>query len=68
MQSGLKEKAVVSSFTLLASLTGYYIAKSKEKEVMPYVMVGGFIGAWLGEALAHAFCKEEDHKLLSNKE
>jgi len=56
----LKEKAIVSSFTLITSLTGFYYAKSKEKEVMPYVMVGGFIGALLGEAIAHTFCNEEN--------
>lgn len=55
----MKEKAIVSSFTLISSLTGYYYAKSKDKEAMPYVMVGGFIGALLGEALAEAFCKDE---------
>lgn len=54
-----KEKAIVSSFTLISSLTGFYYAKSKEKEVMPYVMVGGFLGALLGEAIAHTFCNEE---------
>lgn len=59
MKVTLKEKAIVSSFTLISSLTGYYYAKSKEKEIMPYVMVGGFIGALIGEAIAHTVCNEE---------
>jgi uncharacterized membrane protein YfcA len=58
----MKEKAIVSSFTLITSLTGYYYAKSKDKETMPYVMVGGFIGALLGEAIAQTFCRE-DHEI-----
>lgn len=56
----MKEKAIVSSFTLITSLTGYYYAKSSQKEALPYVMVGGFLGALLGEAIAHSFCKEEN--------
>lgn len=59
MKVTLKEKAIVSSFTLISSLTGYYYAKSKEKEVLPYVMVGGFIGALIGEAIAHTVCADE---------
>ena len=59
----MKEKALVSSFTLISSLTGYYYAKSKDKEAMPYVMIGGFIGALLGEAIAHSFCNEEEVKI-----
>lgn len=59
MKVTLKEKAIVSSFTLISSLTGFYYAKSKEKEVMPYVMVGGFIGALIGEAIAHTVCNDE---------
>ena len=56
----LKEKAIVSSFTLISSLTGFYYAKSKEKEAMPYVMVGGFIGALIGEAIAHTVCNDDN--------
>lgn len=59
----MKEKAIVSSFTLISSLTGYYYARSKDKEVMPYVMIGGFIGALLGETLAQKFCRQE-HKTM----
>lgn len=60
----MKEKAIVSSFTLITSLTGYFYAKSKNKEAMPYVMVGGFVGALLGEALAQTFCQHENYKSI----
>lgn len=56
----MKEKAIVSSFTLITSLTGYFYAKSAEKDVVPYMMVTGFIGALLGEAIAQTFCKDEE--------
>lgn len=56
----MKEKAIVSSFTLITSLTGYFYAKSAEKDVVPYMMVTGFIGALLGEAVVQAFCKDDN--------
>jgi hypothetical protein len=59
MKVKLQEKAIVSSFTLLSSLTGFYYAKSRDKEVMPCVMVAGFLGALLGEAIAHSFSEDE---------
>jgi len=62
MKITMKEKAIVSSFTLITSLTGYFYAKSAEKDVVPYMMVSGFIGAFLGEAIAHTFCKDDKDK------
>ena len=56
----MKEKVIVSSFTLITSLTGYFYAKSREKDVIPYVMVSGFIGALIGETIAHTVCKEDN--------
>ena len=56
----MKEKVIVSSFTLITSLTGYFYAKSKEKDVIPYLMVSGFLGAILGEAIAHTVCKDDN--------
>ncbi|MBI2968892.1 MAG: hypothetical protein HYY40_13915 [Bacteroidetes bacterium] len=67
MKITLKEKAIVSSFTLISSLTGFYYAKSNKKEVMPYVMIGGFMGALLGEALAETFCPHEITNSLPSK-
>ncbi len=47
----MKEKALVSSLTLLGSLAFYYYGKTHQKDVVPYTMIGGFIGAWLGEVI-----------------
>lgn len=62
----MKEKVIISSFTLISSLAGYFYAKSKQKEVMPYVMIGGFAGGLLGEALAQALCGEK-HRVKIKK-
>ncbi len=58
----MKEKAIVSSLTLVTSLSGYFYAKSAEKDVVPYMMISGFWGALIGEVVAHALNKEEDSK------
>lgn len=50
----MKEKTLVSTLTLISSLACYYYAKSHEKDVVPYVMIGGFAGAWIGELIAKA--------------
>jgi hypothetical protein len=55
----LKEKTIVSSITLLTSLAAYFYAKSTAKDAMPYVMVGGFIGALLGETVAIVILDED---------
>jgi uncharacterized membrane protein YeaQ/YmgE (transglycosylase-associated protein family) len=48
----MKEKTLVSTCTLIGSLASYYCAKTQVKDVVPYVMIGGFVGAWLGELIA----------------
>lgn len=58
----MKEKVIVSSLTLITSLTGYFYAKSAEKDVVPYMMVSGFLGAILGEAIAHTFFSDDNDK------
>ncbi|MBX3164679.1 MAG: hypothetical protein KF900_09365 [Bacteroidetes bacterium] len=55
MKIRLKEKTWVSVFTLLGSLTAYYYSKAHTRETVPYVMTGGFIGAWVGEFFAKTF-------------
>lgn len=60
MKVTLKEKAIVSSFTFISSLTGYFYARTAEKDTMPYIMIGGFVGALLGEAIAHTFCNQQE--------
>lgn len=53
----MKEKTIVSSLTLAASLMSYFYARQYAKDAVPYVMVGGFIGAVLGEAIVAAIEK-----------
>jgi uncharacterized membrane protein YfcA len=48
----MKEKAIVSTITVVASLTGYYYAKSIGKETLPFTMIGGYLGAVIGEFIA----------------
>ncbi len=62
----INEKTIVSSVTLLASLTTYFYAKVVEKDAVPYVMVGGFIGAIIGEAISGIVLKNDKDK--DNKE
>lgn len=56
----LKEKTIVSTVSLAASLATYFYAREAQKDVVPYVMVGGFIGAILGEVIAGVVLKDED--------
>lgn len=58
----INEKTIVSACTLAASLASYYYAKSAEKDVMPFVMVGGFLGAMVGEAISGIVLDKEDKK------
>lgn len=51
----MKEKAIVSTITLAASLASYYYAKSVTKDTVPYTMIGGFVGAVIGVPLVYQF-------------
>lgn len=55
----MKEKTIVSTLTLIGSLATYYYAKEQNKDVVPYVMVGGFVGAIAGELIAKTFIKDD---------
>jgi len=55
----MKEKVIVSGSSLLVSLASYHFAKSNGKDTMTYLMVGGFVGALVGEVLVAAFCNED---------
>jgi hypothetical protein len=55
----INEKTIVSSVTLLTSLATYFYARGAQKDVVPYVMVGGFIGAVLGEAISGIVLKDK---------
>ena len=58
----MKEKSIVSTLTLIGSLVSYYYGKTHEKDVVPYVMIGGFIGAWVGEIITQAIEANNDKK------
>ena len=55
----MKEKAIVSTLTLAASLTSYYYAKSIGRDTVPHTMIGGFIGAVIGELIVNALNLKE---------
>ena len=48
----MKERTIVSTATLLTSLLTYWYAREAQKDAVPYVMLGGFIGALIGETIA----------------
>lgn len=55
----INEKTIVSSVTLVASLTAYFYARTVQKDAVPYVMIGGFIGAIIGEAVSGIVLKQD---------
>lgn len=62
----MKEKTIVSMFTLIVSLVCYFYAKVTGKDAVPYVMAGGFIGALVGEAIANLFSKNDNNNGTSS--
>ena len=54
----MKEKTIVSTVTLLTSLFAYWYAKEAQKDAVPYVMMGGFIGAIVGESIVEKVTKQ----------
>jgi uncharacterized membrane protein YfcA len=57
----MKEKAIVSTVTLLTSLLAYWYAREAQKDSVPYVMMGGFIGSIIGEALYEKVSKSNNN-------
>jgi uncharacterized membrane protein YfcA len=55
----MKEKTIVSTFTLAASLASYFYAKHFHKDTVPFLMIGGFVGAVIGEVLVQATDKKK---------
>lgn len=47
----MNDKAIVSTATLALSLLAYWYAREAQKDVVPYVMIGGFVGSIVGEIL-----------------
>ncbi len=46
-----RERTVIATTTLLSSLGFYWYAKTKGKSEVPYVMLGGFMGAIVAELI-----------------
>lgn len=44
-----RERTIIATTTLLSSLAFYWYAKTSGKSEVPYVMMGGFMGAVLAE-------------------
>ncbi len=55
----MKEKTIVSTVTLLTSLLAYWYSKEAEKDSVPYVMMGGFLGSIIGESIAENVTKQK---------
>jgi len=60
----MKEKSIVSVSTLVASLLSYWYAKTANKDAVPYVMLGGFLGSLIGETIVENISKD---KISNNK-
>ena len=63
----IKEKTIVSAVTLLSSLATYFYAKQNQKDAIPYMMVGGFVGAVLGEAIVFIVIKDKNENEENKK-
>ena len=50
----MKEKGIVATATLITSLLSYLYAKEADKDAVPFVMIGGFLGSIIGETIAEA--------------
>ena len=58
----MKEKAIISTISLAATLASYFYAKSAEKDAVPYVMIGGFVGALIGEVIIKKINNDKTNK------
>jgi hypothetical protein len=64
----MKDKTWVGVITLFGSLASYYYAKTQSKDVVPYVMIGTFLGTIVGEIVVKEFIIKESEKENSTKE
>ncbi|HMT75205.1 MAG TPA: hypothetical protein PKA77_14120 [Chitinophagaceae bacterium] len=55
----MKDKPIVATTTLVLSLLSYWYAREANKDAVPYVMLGGFIGSLLGETIAEKIDKSK---------
>jgi uncharacterized membrane protein YfcA len=57
----MKEKSIISTVTLFTSLLAYWYAREAQKDSVPYVMMGGFLGSIIGDALAEKVTKSDNN-------
>jgi len=55
----MKEKTIVSTVTLASSLLMYFYARTAQKDAVHYVMIGGFMGAVIGESIVEYLNKNK---------
>lgn len=48
----MRTRSIVSASALAASLISYWYSREINKDAVPYVMIGGFIGTLIGEVIA----------------
>lgn len=59
----MKNTTVVSTSILLTSLLGYWYARQKGRDSVPYVMLGGFLGSIIGERIAASLNRKQDEQV-----
>lgn len=55
----MKEKTIISTVTLFTSLLAYWYSKEAQKDSVPYVMMGGFLGSIIGDSIAEKVSKQK---------
>ena len=55
----MKDKSIVATATLVTSLLSYLYAREADKDAVPYVMIGGFLGSIIGETIAEGIKKNK---------
>lgn len=58
----MREKTIVSTVTLAASLISYFYAKETQKDTIPFVMIGGFMGSVIGEVIVGAIKSSKNNQ------
>lgn len=57
----MKEKLIISAFTLAGSLGAYFYARHIDKDEVPYVLIGGFIGDYIGGMIVNYISRDKDN-------
>ena len=63
----MKERTIVSAFAMLGSMTAYYYAKHHAKDPTPLLMLGGFVGALVGEVFSQVVLRDTISKTIQKK-